>query len=68
MVDGEVLPYRQDGPVTVRILDDTSKPSFNPSGVFFPYHPTSSTFHVFIAVVNMLGLMSCYSRILYLSF
>jgi len=31
MVDGEVLPYRQDGPVTVRILDDTSKPSFNPS-------------------------------------
>lgn len=31
LVEVEKLPYRQDGPVTVRILDNTSKPSFNPS-------------------------------------
>jgi hypothetical protein len=34
LVEVEKLPYRQDGPVTVRILDNTSKPSFNPSGDF----------------------------------
>jgi len=42
LVEGEKLPYRQDGPVTVRILDNTSKPSFNPSGAI-PGQPALRT-------------------------
>ena len=40
LLEAEKVPYRQDGPVLVRFLGYTARPSFNPSGSHFA-HPSA---------------------------